>query len=71
MNRFLETITFYGNDVLVPIERIKFINLTFEKDWIIRIVSDDGDWEEHFGKDEQAARERYARIKKVIGGLQP
>jgi len=64
--RFLETITFMGNDALVPIDRIKWINFTYIDGWRIKIVSDDGDWEECFGDDDDKASKRYVMIKRII-----
>lgn len=46
--RFIETITALENDVLVPIDRIKYIGLSYDGGWRLKIVSDDGDWEESF-----------------------
>ena len=66
--KFLETITFLGNDALVPIDRIKYINLSYNDGYRIKITSDDGDWEECFGKDQEKANKRYEMIKKIIKG---
>lgn len=63
---FLETITWMNNDVLVPINRIKHLTLSYKKDWEIRIVTDDGDWEEHFDEYEDKARKRYEMIKSIL-----
>ncbi len=65
---FLETITFFGNVVLVPINRIKYINATYEDEtYRIKIVSDDGDWEEYYGNDEINYNLRYENIKEILG----
>lgn len=64
--KFLETITFFGNDALVPIDRIKYINLLgTENGFKIVVVSDDGDWEEHF-TDAKKANKRYDMIKEIV-----
>jgi len=64
--KFLETITNLGNDVLVPIDRIKYINLSYVNGWRIIITSDDGDWEECFDNSISDASERYRKIKEII-----
>lgn len=66
---FLETITSFGNDALIPIDRIKYINLSIisENSIVIKIISDDGHWEEHFD-DEDDADTRYREIKKIVEG---
>lgn len=67
MIKFLESITWLENDVLIPIDRIKFINRTFEgSSLVIKIVSDDGSWEEHFGQDEEKCEKRYRQIIHII-----
>jgi hypothetical protein len=65
---FLETITFLGNEALVPINRIKYVNFLYGDKTSIKIVSDDGDWEEHFGHEEEKAIARYEEIKKILKG---
>lgn len=69
MNRFLETITFMGNDALVPIDRIKYINMCADGDgYKIKIHSDDGEWAECFYKSEsEKANKRYKMIKEILG----
>jgi hypothetical protein len=63
---FLESITLLENDVLIPINRIKYINTGYSaKSWFITITSDDGDWIEGFG-DEENMRQRYKMLKKII-----
>lgn len=65
--KFLETITWLGNDVLVPIDRIKYINKTASENGIeIIIKSDDGEWIECFGKDSVKAHKRYKMIQKIV-----
>jgi hypothetical protein len=64
--KFLETITFMGNDALVPIDRIKYINLRYTTGYEISIVSDDGDWIECFDKDGDKASKRFDQIKQII-----
>ena len=57
--KFLETITFIGYDVFVPIDRIKYINVTYrEEGWQIDITSDDGNWTECFQKNEEKLNKR-------------
>lgn len=64
--KFLETITFFGSDALVPIDRIKYINQSYNENNIeIKITSDDGDWVECF-EDEEKANKRYEMIKHII-----
>lgn len=65
---FLETITWMGNDALVPIKDIQYINFkTHETSYEIEIKGKDAlGWSEHFD-DEKKARERYEMIKKIIG----
>ncbi len=65
---FLETITALDNDALVPINRIKYINCGYSDSYFIKIVSDDGDWEEYFGKDEKKCYARFEQIKNIVNG---
>ena len=63
---FLETITFLGNDALIPIEKIKYINTGYsERSYKIIITGYDGDWVECFDTDEKM-KIRYEMIKKII-----
>lgn len=66
--RFLETVTFMGNDVLIPIDRIKYINMSSnENGFVIKITSDDGEWDENFYiKEEIKAKKRYKMLKEII-----
>lgn len=66
--RFLETITFAENDILVAVDRIKYIILTYNDAWRLKIVTDDHEWEESFGKDEAKARVRYQMVKNIVQG---
>jgi hypothetical protein len=67
MTKFLETITDFGNDVLVPINRIKFVNFSYkENGHEIQITSEDGTWIECFEKDEKKANCRYRMIKNIL-----
>lgn len=66
--RFLETIGGLEYDVLVPIDRIKYLGLIYDGKWRLKIVSDDGDWEESFDKDEDKARVRYQMVKNIVQG---
>lgn len=64
---FLETVTFLGDNILIPVNRIKFISLRYVKDWEIHIVGDEEmDLSEHFGDDEEKATKRWEQIKKII-----
>jgi len=62
---FLETITALGNDVLVPINRIKFVFCVYREYWELHIVSDDGDWAECFDNTDDLDK-RYRKIKKLL-----
>ncbi len=64
--KFLETITFLGNDALVPIDKIKYINTSYsDKSYKISITGYDGDWVECFD-DEEKMQKRYKMIKRII-----
>lgn len=64
--KFLHTISLFGGCVLVPINRIKFINFSeSESSFEIKIESDDGNWIECFS-DEEKACERFNSIKNMI-----
>lgn len=70
---FLETITAIGNDILIPINRIQFIYLFTNKipgkenlEIGIKIVGDNGYWEELFN-DETKRAERYKELKNIVG----
>lgn len=69
--RFLETIGALGYDVLIPIERIKYINISFHGRWEIRFYSDDGDWVECFDSSDEGQKKldlRYSMIKEILNG---
>lgn len=70
--KFLETISTLNNDVLVPINRIKYINsCTTSNGYLIKIVSDDGDWTEFFDDTDAGfdlVNERYEQIKQIVKG---
>jgi hypothetical protein len=68
MTRFIETITGFENDVLVPIDRIKYIYVTYKESWELHIVGDDGEWVEFFGKDNERLNRRYEAIKEIVNG---
>jgi len=64
---FLETITFLGDTILIPINRIRYISIGYKTDWVIRIIGDnDMELSEHFGEDEDKAFQRCEAIKKII-----
>lgn len=67
MARFLETITAFEHDVLVPIDRIQYVYVTFTNNnsWKIVIKGDDGEWEEFF-KDTERLNVRYREIKDIL-----
>jgi len=65
---FLETITFLGNDVLIPINRIEYIMLNInEKGTYVITIKGEGkyEWVEHFSNN-KLALERYDQIKNII-----
>lgn len=64
--KFLESITFLGKDVLIPIDRIKYITFGSKGGYEIEIVSDDGEWHECFRDDLAKAFARYEAIKKLL-----
>lgn len=65
--KFLETITFMGDTILVPIDRIRYILVRYTKGWEIHIVGDDEmDLSEHFGDDEEKLNKRFDMIKNII-----
>jgi len=65
--KFIETITIHENSALVPIDRIKVINFgCYEHGYEIIIVSDDGEWSECFGDDDEKGQKRYDQLKQII-----
>lgn len=68
--RFLETITGFGDNILLPINRIKFISIGYkEHGWQIKIVSDEeGESIEYFEKDNDRLNIRYEQIKEILKG---
>lgn len=66
--KFLETITCLDNDLLVPIDKIRYISKTYQNsNWKINIYVDDKlHAEENFGNNEDKAIFRYNQIKKII-----
>lgn len=65
--RFLETLTAWGDDALVPIDKIKFAYITNKGNgWEIRIESHDGDWAECFGGDDEKLEKRWNQIKDIL-----
>lgn len=76
--RFLETINFFGDDVLIPIDRIAFINLKGKEDGCFISIKAKGDkaapdyfnLEEHFGFSDvetKKAETRWQQIKDILG----
>lgn len=66
--RFLESITFFGNDILIPIDRIKWIRSEYvDQAWQIKIFAEDEiDLVEYFGNDEDKLKKRYEQIKNIL-----
>jgi hypothetical protein len=66
--RFLETISFGINDLLIPINRIKSISaMHTQEGGEIKISSDDGiEAIECFHKDQDKMQKRYDQIKEII-----
>lgn len=67
--RFLETVTFLGNDVLVPINSIRCITCRIGERGSYQIaITGEGEWEwvEHF-EDSKKCDIRYKMIKEIIG----
>lgn len=66
--RFLETITFMGNDMLIPINSIRCVYSTFEEDGCAIIIKfeDNNKTSEHF-EDEDKMTTRFNKIKYIIG----
>ena len=68
--RFLETITILEDDILVPIEDIKFISVRYNNgSWVIKIQgkNDSFQFEEYFQLDTARLAKRYKQIKSIIG----
>lgn len=67
--KFLETITVFGNDVLVPIKDIKIIWITYGTNgWELHIKGQDkNEWVEHFEKNTDKLNIRYEMIKYLLG----
>jgi len=64
--KFLETLNCLDQDVLIPINRIKYISYGHKENGaFIKIVTDAGDLEEHF-IDLKRADERYKIIKQIV-----
>ncbi len=68
--KFLETITFMENDVLVPIQNIEYIMMRAKSSGSYEIIIKgraELGWEEHFSN-EKDARKRYEMIKEIVEG---
>ena len=67
--KFLETITGWGDEVLVPINKIELIWIKYgEGGWEIHIKGDGQfEWVEHFGKDEDKINDGFEMIKYLLG----
>jgi hypothetical protein len=66
--KFLESITWLDNDVLIPIANIQHIVMKAKDNGGYQItIKGQGEleWEEHF-KNEKDARTRYEMIKEII-----
>lgn len=68
--QFIETVTAFGDDVLVPVNRIKYINYIYNNGYRIVITSDDGSWEECFAENDEIAQFRYQEIKRILNAKQ-
>jgi len=67
--KFLETITFMGNDALVPIDSIKVITYRVNENGSYEIIitgKGKFEWVECFDKDKKKADARYKMIKEII-----
>jgi hypothetical protein len=66
--RFLETITPLGYDVLIPIDSIIFIlnAVSNTGSYMIKIKTDNGEYEEYFDKDSDKCLLRYNMIKELL-----
>ena len=67
--KFLESITGFGDSILVPIDEIAHIVIKYTNGWEINIVgkgNDGFDLLECFQKDEDKATRRFEYIKKII-----
>ena len=74
--KFLETISAFGYDALIPISRIKFIYITLKQSWEIRIYTEarngeakNSEWIECFENNEEGMEKlnkRFNMIKKII-----
>ncbi len=64
---FLETITFLGNDVLVPISKIECVTYKATDNGYQICIKGQGEWEwqENFDSIEPA-NERYKMIKQIL-----
>ena len=69
--KFLQSITALGNDILIPIDKIKFVRFSYdyrdqEHKYVISIETDDVEIEEHYTNNEEKADKRFATIKRII-----
>ena len=66
--RFLKTITFMGNDFLIPINSIRCVYSTFDENGCKIIIKFETDNETSEGfNDEDKMRVRFNQIKEIIG----
>jgi hypothetical protein len=68
---FLETVTYRGDAVLIPINRIRHIVARYDSAhsegyYVIKIVTDSGEFEECFGEDLEIYSKRFEQIKSMI-----
>lgn len=66
---FLETITGWGDGVLVPVSKIELIWVKYGTNgWEIHIKGQgDYEWVECFEKDNEKLNKRWEQIKKILG----
>ncbi len=70
--RFLETITLLGNDVLVPIKDIQYViyKINIEGNYEIHIKGKEENlWIECFDSNKKKADARYKMIKRILGSI--
>ena len=67
---YIETQSEEGNQVLIPVRRIKYILLGhWIKGYYVSInLSGKSSFHEPYGNDENAAKERYQQLKEIIKG---
>lgn len=65
--KFLESVTGFGDSILIPITGIKHISVKYTTGWEIHINGgEEFDLVECFGKDDDKLNRRFEQIKKII-----